>query len=108
MAAQIQQLQQLLQQQQQQQHQRASEAEVDAAKKECSTKNGQLRDSPSSIVFFLLPITPGQSAGKYKIIKKIRVEIRLLTVEKKPVKNQEFDDRRSSKTKTGKSAFLVK
>ncbi|KAG0920946.1 hypothetical protein G6F32_015338 [Rhizopus arrhizus] len=37
MAAQIQQLQQLLQQQQQQQHQRASEAEVDAAKKECSS-----------------------------------------------------------------------
>ncbi|KAG1016091.1 hypothetical protein G6F25_014150 [Rhizopus arrhizus] len=35
MAAQIQQLQQLLQQQQQ--HQRASEAEVDAAKKECSS-----------------------------------------------------------------------
>ncbi|KAG1386988.1 hypothetical protein G6F60_014291 [Rhizopus arrhizus] len=50
MAAQIQQLQQLLQQQQQQQHQRASEAEVDAAKKECSL--------PSKLVacFHVLPI----------------------------------------------------
>ncbi|KAG1274943.1 hypothetical protein G6F64_015006 [Rhizopus arrhizus] len=42
MAAQIQQLQQLLQQQQQQQHQRASEAEVDAAKKECSVSLGHI------------------------------------------------------------------
>ncbi|KAG1379068.1 hypothetical protein G6F59_018065 [Rhizopus arrhizus] len=40
MAAQIQQLQQLLQQQQQ--HQRASEAEVDAAKKECSVSLGHI------------------------------------------------------------------
>ena len=72
------------------------------------TKNGQPRDSPSSVVFFLLHGTPNKSAGEYKVIKNIRVEIRHPRVEKKPVKNHKFDERRSSKTKIGKSAFLVK
>ena len=71
-------------------------------------QNGQPRDSPSSVVFFLLLGTPNKSAGEFKVIKKIRVEIRHLRVEKKPVKNHEFGDRRSSKTKIGKSAFMVK